>query len=102
MTYPAAGSDARSMMLYDAQKKSAAVAYLFWFFLGALGAHRFYLGRIGTGAAMLVLFIASWPLMFIGVGFVGLALIGVWALVDALLIPGMVSQHNSELIARLT
>ncbi len=28
---------------------SLGVAYLLWFFFGWLGAHRFYLGRIGTG-----------------------------------------------------
>jgi TM2 domain-containing membrane protein YozV len=29
--------------------KSKGVAYLLWFFLGILGAHRFYLGKVGTG-----------------------------------------------------
>lgn len=29
--------------------KDVGVAYLLWFFLGLLGGHRFYTGRIGTG-----------------------------------------------------
>ncbi|WP_394002502.1 NINE protein [Xanthobacter versatilis] len=36
------GSDARALMLCEANKKSAVVAYLLWFFLGGLGGHRFY------------------------------------------------------------
>jgi TM2 domain-containing membrane protein YozV len=91
------------MMLYDAQKKSALIAYLFWFFLWWTGAHRFYLGRTGSGAAMLVLSLVSWPLLFkAGLGLLGFVVVGVWSLVDAFLIPGMVSQHNSALATRLT
>jgi hypothetical protein len=36
-------------------RKSVGVAAALWFFLGFFGAHRFYLGRIGTGAAQLAL-----------------------------------------------
>ena len=43
-------SDTVVLMQYDANKKSAVVAYLLWFFLGMLGAHRFYLSQPGTGA----------------------------------------------------
>jgi TM2 domain-containing membrane protein YozV len=34
--------------------KSKGVAYLLWFFLGWLSAHRFYLGKIGSGILYLV------------------------------------------------
>ncbi|MHB9295099.1 hypothetical protein PilKf_00840 [Pillotina sp. SPG140] len=33
--------------------KSKGVAYLLWFFLGILGVHKFYLGRIGMGVLYL-------------------------------------------------
>lgn len=102
MTPPPASADARSMMLYDSQKKSAGIAYLFWFFLGGLGAHRFYLGRTGSGAAMLAICVLSLLLLVVGIGALGLVVIGIWALVDAFLIPGMVNEHNQALIARLT
>jgi TM2 domain-containing membrane protein YozV len=36
--------------------KSRLVALLLCFFLGALGAHRFYVGKIGTGVLMLLTF----------------------------------------------
>ena len=45
---------ARDIMLYDAQKKSSGVAYLWWFLLGFLGAHRFYLKRPGSAIAQAV------------------------------------------------
>jgi TM2 domain-containing membrane protein YozV len=34
--------------------KSRLVALLLCFFLGALGAHRFYVGKMGTGVLMLL------------------------------------------------
>ena len=45
----AAQASAATMMRYDANKKSIGVSYLLWFFLGGLGAHRFYNGRTGSG-----------------------------------------------------
>ncbi len=52
---------------------STGVAYLLWFFLGFVSAHRFYLGRPGTA----ILQILSYFIL-IGV---------VWLLIDAFLIP---------------
>ena len=37
------------------KEKSMAVAYLLLIFLGSLGIHRFYLGKTGSGIAMLLL-----------------------------------------------
>ena len=52
----------------EKRKRSLLVAYLLWFFLGALGAHRFYFKKIGSGIAMviLVVFLASQILPFKG------------------------------------
>jgi TM2 domain-containing membrane protein YozV len=93
--------DAVAMMQYDSAKKTALLAYLLWFFLGYFGAHRFYLGRIGSGIAMLVIFLVSFPLAYVLIGMLGFLVIFIWWLVDALLIPGIVAQHNADLIARL-
>ena len=89
------------MMAYDAQKKSVLVAYLLWWFLGSLGAHRFYLGRTGSAVAMLVITLLSIPLMLILIGFVGIAVVGVWWIVDAFLIPGIAKIHNMKLATYL-
>ncbi|MBN9091103.1 MAG: TM2 domain-containing protein [Reyranella sp.] len=94
-------SDAARLMQYDAAKKSTGIAYLLWFFLGGLGVHRFYLGQTGTGVAMAIIFVISWITVFIGIGFIGLAAIGIWLIVDAFLIPGITARANMELATRL-
>ena len=72
------------------------VAYLLWAFLGGFGAHRFYLGRAGSAAIMLVLFILGWVTLAIFVGLFLLAAVGIWMLVDAFLIPGMIEQDAKQ------
>ncbi|MDQ0249839.1 TM2 domain-containing membrane protein YozV [Sphingomonas kyeonggiensis] len=62
---------------------SIAVAYLFWFFLWFVSAHRFYLGKPVSA----ILQILSY---FILIGFV-------WLLVDAALIPGMIREKQDEI-----
>lgn len=52
--------------------KSRLAALLLCLFLGALGIHRFYVGKIGTGILMIIL-------MFTGVG-------EVWLLIDFIMI----------------
>lgn len=88
--------------VYDAKKKSVLVAYLIWWFLGLFGGHRLYLGRVISGVLMLLVSAASWVLTLVLVGYIGLALIAVWWLLDALLIPGMVRRNNLRLAAQLS
>ena len=51
-------------------KKSNTVALLLCFFLGFLGVHRFYVGKVGTGILMLVT----------------LGGLGIWNLIDFIII----------------
>ncbi len=81
-------------MQYDAMKKSVGVSFLLWFFLGGFGAHRFYLKQTGTAITMLIITVVSIPLTLVVVGFVGLAIISIWWIVDAFLISGMVEKFN--------
>ncbi|MCC6971652.1 MAG: TM2 domain-containing protein [Phycisphaerales bacterium] len=92
----------RAAMVYDAKKKSLLIAYLLWWFLGALGIHRMYAGRIGSGVAMLVLFLISLVLTFVAVGIFGLLVIFLWWLLDAILLPGMIENYNLRLIDRVS
>ncbi|WOD18959.1 TM2 domain-containing protein [Paraburkholderia kirstenboschensis] len=85
----------RQMMMYDAQKKSMLVALLLWFFLGSLGAHRFYAGRIGTAIMQVLLTLIGGALTLAGIGFVVLGLVGLF------LLPGMIRAHNVALASRL-
>ena len=62
----------------ESRKKSVAATWLLWFFLGGFGAHRFYLGRVGTGIAMLFT----------------LGGLFIWWLVDIFLISGMLKADQ--------
>jgi TM2 domain-containing membrane protein YozV len=66
--------------------KSAGFAYVLWFFFGIFGNHRFYLGRAGSGIAML---------LTLGGFFI-------WWIIDLFLIGGMVRHYNGTLRQRLT
>jgi TM2 domain-containing membrane protein YozV len=78
------------------EAKSMGASYLLWLFLGGLGGHRFYLGRSGSAVVMLVLTVVGFVLLPVGVGAVLLIAVGIWALIDAFLIPGMVAQHKNK------
>jgi len=84
-------NDTRVLMLYEANKSTALIAYILWFFLGCFGGHNFYLGRTGVAVTQLIL---SLPI-------VGLVITIIWVLVDAFLIPGWVRRQNNLLAAQL-
>jgi len=63
--------------------KSAAVAYLLWFFLGGFGAHRFYMGRTGSAFGMMGLCIGSMVLSAFVIGLIGFPILFAWWVVDA-------------------
>jgi TM2 domain-containing membrane protein YozV len=84
-------NDARAMMLFEANKKTALVAYLLWFFVGILGGHNFYLKRTGVAVTQLILSITV----------IGLAITVFWVLVDAFLIPGWIRNQNNLLAMQL-
>lgn len=66
--------------------KSKGVAALLCFFLGVLGIHRFYLGRIGSGVAQLILGLIGVLTTGIVIGIVLLAVLGLWVLIDFIMI----------------
>jgi TM2 domain-containing membrane protein YozV len=59
--------------------KSKTTAYLLWLFLGWLSAHRFYLGKTGSG--ILYLFTGQ--------------LLGVGWIIDLFILGGMVDRYNA-------
>ena len=95
-------SDVTTMMTFEANKKSTGLAYVLWFFLGGLGVHRFYIGRTGSGIAMLLILIVGWLTTVFVVGFALLVALGIWWIVDAFLLSGMVSAYNNSLASRLS
>lgn len=63
---------------YETKKKSTGVAWLLWWFTGAFGGHRFYLGDTGYALGMLFT----------------LGGLGVWALIDAVNISRRLTEVN--------
>jgi TM2 domain-containing membrane protein YozV len=80
--------------------KSRAATAVLAFFLGTLGIHRFYLGKVNTGLAMLLLGIGGWVLIVLGIvtaaatqsiggmlalgiiGYILISAVGLWAFID--------------------
>lgn len=60
--------------------KDKGTAYLFWFFFGLIGAHRFYLGKPFTGILQ--------ALTFGG--------LGIWVIIDLFTIPYQVARFNKR------
>lgn len=60
--------------------KSLLVAYILWFFLGALGIHQFYLGKVGRG--LLYLFT--------------LGIFGIGVIIDLFTLPSQTRQVNTQ------
>lgn len=77
--------------------KSALVAYLLLIFLGVFGAHRFYLGKTGSGILMLVMWLLGWATVVIFIGLIPLVIVGIWVLVDVFLIPGMITESTKRM-----
>jgi TM2 domain-containing membrane protein YozV len=93
----------RAAAQYDIEKKSLIVAYVLWFFLGYIGAHRFYLGRPLSGSVMLALSAIFFILTWVSLGFLGFLwfVMGLWWLIDALLIPGIAAGRNTRIADRI-
>ncbi len=81
--------------------KSRLVVTLLAWFLGIFGAHRFYLGKTGTAAAMLILFILYIAtLWFFGFGFIFLIAVGIWAFIDFVMaVSGNMKDKEGKVIS---
>ena len=75
-------------------ERNIFLAYVLWFLLGGLGAHRLYLGQAKTAFIFLMLFIVGWLFTYILIGIIPLLIVLVWWIIDIFLIPGMVDAFN--------
>lgn len=78
-------------------KKSAVIAYVLWFFLGLLGAHRFYLGKTFSAIVMLALTLIGYLTLAVGIGFIILAIVALWWIIDAVLILLAARKANGKI-----
>ena len=81
----------KHQLIFEAHRKSTGVSYLLWFFLGFLGAHRFYLGRTGTGILQLLMCLSI----------VGIIPLAFWWLIDAFRIPDLIREADIATIHKL-
>ena len=51
----------------EKHKKSPGLAYVFWFFLGTLGIHKFYIGKTIFGIIYLLLGTGAWISLGVGI-----------------------------------
>lgn len=83
------------------EAKSPLVAYLLAIVLWGFGAHRFYLGRHMSGLLMLLVWGVGWLTTPILIGWVPVAFVCLWMVVDLFLIPGMIQDDKATLRQRL-
>jgi TM2 domain-containing membrane protein YozV len=86
---------------YDALKRTTPTALLLILFFGFLGAHRFYAGRMGSGAAMLHVTAVSAALFGSVYSLFGFAIVGIWLLIDAYRLPQLIAAYNRSLLISL-
>ena len=83
----------------DISPKSRLATTLLAFFLGSLGAHRFYIGKTGTAVTMLVLTVVGIITAFVVIGFVFLAVTGIWAFIDFIIaVAGSMKDNEGKAI----
>jgi TM2 domain-containing membrane protein YozV len=77
--------------------KNMIIAYLLWWFMDWAGVHRFYLGRVKTGLAQLLLSIIGYLTVAFVVGFAFLIVWFIWWMLDAYLTFKIVREENEKL-----
>jgi len=85
----------------DISPKSRLAVTLLSLFLGTLGIHRFYLGKIGTAIVMLALTIVGWATFIFFVGWFFLGAVWIWALIDFIFaVSGHMRDTDGKLIEK--
>lgn len=88
------------MIRFEAQKKSAGLAFVLCWVLGMWGAHRFYMKK-PHAVTKLVCTLISIPLCFILIGFIWIMANGIWTFIDLFYISGWVKEYNTALLTKI-
>lgn len=87
-------TDNRAPLTPATPPRSVGVAYLFLLLLGGFGAHKFYLNQPGQGIAQIALWWGGWILTFIFIGFLTIAAVAIWWIIDLITLPSQVEAVN--------
>ena len=77
------GYDQYNNVNSNPNQKQKMIAGLLAIFLGAYGVHNFYLGFKKKAITQLIIGVVGFLLSFIIIGIIPLAVVGVWAIIDA-------------------
>lgn len=88
------------MIRFEAQKKSAGLAFVLCWLLGIWGAHRFYMKK-PHAVTKLVCTVIAIPLCFILVGWLWFIANGIWTFIDLFYISGWVKEYNTVLLTKI-
>ncbi len=79
------------------EAKSVLVAYLLWIFLGGIGMHNFYIGRIMLGICEIILGLLGFIFIFAaGLGVIFLVPLAVLLFIDLFIIPGGIRKSLNK------
>ena len=93
--------EAKDTVEEEESSKSRTIALLLCFFLGSLGAHRFYLVKNPTAITMLVLWVIGIATVWILIGIPFLIAVGIWSLIDLILIlVGAMKDGEGRLVTK--
>ena len=93
--------EAKDTVAEEESSKSRTIALLLCFFLGSLGAHRFYLVKNPTAITMLVLWVIGIATVWILIGIPFLIAVGIWSLIDLILIlVGAMKDGEGRLVTK--
>ncbi len=94
-------------------KKSTGLAYVLWLFLGTLGIHKLYIGKVGMGITYLVVGAVAWIMLilsFAGEAVTGgyltaaivlFVLVGIFLLLDLFTIPRQIRKTYEHIEKKL-
>jgi TM2 domain-containing membrane protein YozV len=88
------------MIRFEAEKKSAGLAFVLCWILGNFGAHRFYMKK-PHAVTKLIIMVISIPLCFFCIGYFGVLAMTIWTIVDLFYISGWVKEYNTALLTKI-
>ncbi len=91
-------SGSQTFLFGHPQSRTLVLAYLLWFVLGQISAHRFYCGQKETAIMQFAMLVGSFVILFIfpPLGMVGIVGWMIWIFADLFLMPGMLKSFQEK------